>query len=107
MKSDLEVNVAITEARTSDSTNAKILSEMAVYLKSIGTSILLNPPILIRPEFLYSICVKGFPKKYCCKSFGLMSSVTLNASTQIEFHNDNVVDGKYLGLVHALDFNNI
>lgn len=107
LESNEQVNVQIIKASTEDGANAEDLSIVTANLTSKGTSILLPQPILIRPNFFYTICAKKFPKGHFFKSFDLESSVVVDSDGKIEFHNDKTVDGKIHGMIYKLAFNEI
>lgn len=96
--SELSVDMEITEARTLDGTNAKIISNMKMNLRSHKiTMVLFSHPILIRPEFFYTISIKELPNNYYFDLFEPPIPMTLESNIKIEFHNDNA-------LIRGLDF---
>lgn len=107
LKSHLTVNVEIYEARTLEDSNGKVVTKLKANLQSDYTTVSLPQPIVIRPGFFYTICIKGFPKRHWFNSFEQHSSVSLQTGTKVEFHSEKIVDGKIVGLIWLLSFNEI
>lgn len=107
LESDSPIKVEITEARTLDNTNSNILSNITGKLGTNSTIISFSQPILLRPDFVYTISIKGFPEDHYYKSFDLKRYITLDSGTKITFHNDRIVNGRSVGLIWKLKFNKI
>lgn len=105
LESELRVDVKIIEERTLDGhgTNAKLVSKVTANLDSDWKKISLTHPILIRPNYFYTISTKGFPKGHCFESYKQKTSMTLGAGGKIKFHNDETDKG----LIYRLHFNEI
>lgn len=107
LRAALLVDVTISEARSLDGPNVKILSNITANLESHLSTVSLRQQILIRPHFFYTICIKGFPGNHHFKSYEQHNSVTHPAEINFKFHNDKIVDGKVVSVIYGLHFNEI
>lgn len=99
----LPVKMEIMEASNSIGANSNLLLKMEIQLDSDETDILLSHPVLIRPEFFYTIRLGPFPRQYFYDSKDLNKVVQLESDTiKIEFHKIY-----RHALIYKLDFNKI
>lgn len=103
LRSSLPVDVEILENISWNRTNAKTLLEMKAELQSKDTNISLSYPVLIRPDFLYTIRIGKFADNHCVYSKEVKAEVRLDSDTLIKFHCYK----KVRGLISALKFNKI
>lgn len=104
--SNLLVEVEIYESTTFDNENATILLNFKANLQSRRvSSVSLPHPILIQPDFYYTICIRNIPdicNQY--RSCELNDNVRLNSSIDVYFDHY----GDYFGgLIYSLSFNEI
>lgn len=107
LRSDLLVDVEVTEARSLGGANSKVLLKMTANLGIESTITSLPQPILIRPDLFYTICIKRFPEDFRFGSLELNSSMTLESDIEIRFHHDKVSNERVVGLIYELYFNKI
>lgn len=109
LRSNLSVDVEITEAIDVKGTNTKTLLKMRTELKSEETNVSLQYPALIRPGFFYSICIGNFPDEHSYYSKEMKTETQLESDINIKFHNNAVSahDKKVIGLISILNFNKI
>lgn len=111
---NLTVEVKITETSDYDD-EVKVISNMTASLGSTMTKLLLPQPILIRPGFLYTICLGPFPCEHQYRTQLLKRKMRLTANATIEIHDnqDNDAHSDYededdddaFGMISELDFN--
>lgn len=101
LKSNLLTEV---EARKLDGANGKVLLNMTANVGLSWIDILFTQPILVRPAFFYTICIKGFPQGHYFTSEAQQSSVALRNGIKVEFHKDKIVNGKIVNALFRLDF---
>lgn len=80
---------------------------MTTNLGSHLSTVSFRQPILIRPDFFYTICIKGFPGNHHFKSNEQHNAVTHHSGIKVKFHNDKLVDGKIVSVIWELHFNDI
>lgn len=109
LRSNLSVDVEITEAIDVKGTNTKTLLKMRTELKSEETNVSLQYPALIRPGFFYSICIGNFPDEHSYYSKEMKTETQLESDINIKFHSNAVSahDKKVIGLISILNFNKI
>lgn len=110
-RSDLPVDVKITEGRTFDYTkyseDTKILMTMKAELNTKNPSASLPQPILIKPGFFYEIFMQKFPDEHFVNCRELAETIELDSNITIEFHNSLMNDGKFFQTISVLKFNRI
>lgn len=113
LKWDLTVDVEISETND-DIKHLRSLCKIEAKLKSADTKVILPHPLLIRPGYLYKICVSKFPDGFvaCCKVLQqncIVFEQEQQSDISIEFYNcyKTPKGGKIIGLISALEFNRI
>lgn len=109
VRSNLPVDVEITEASDLNGANAKSLLKTKAQLQSKDTDVSLPNSVLIRPGLFYTICIRPFPDEHSYYTKELKTQVQLGPDVTVKFHNHTTrtSDGKVTGLISALDFNRI
>lgn len=104
----LLAEVEIIETRTLDEADmANVLSHLIANLESQDTMVLLPQPILIRPDFFYTICIRKLPDDHCFYSKDHLDFQALESNIEITFHKSKIAQGKTGRLISTLNFNKI
>lgn len=84
-----------------------LYSKQNISLRSSGTKITLDKPILIKPRHKYKIRMQQSPPDSCCSGGLLKSEVPIQPDITVRFHDDPVVgtDKVARGLISVLYFN--
>lgn len=106
-RDQLRVEVQITEAQSVDGADSKLCRSMPAVLKKINPTISLPEPILIRPDFFYTISISRIPEYQQFLSRDMLNLVTVEPDITIEFHNDATCNGHHVGLIANLHFNKL
>lgn len=106
----LLVNVKIVEIYNTngDEEDFNVLLQMVASLKSETTNVRLPHPILIKPDFVYSIIIAPFPDPYYFLAPQVQEQVDIESDIRVRFHKCKVDENELvIELITSLDFNRI
>lgn len=109
LRANFPVKVKITEQlmMTDDKATAKMISNFNAELQSMEIDVLLPRPVVIRPEFIYTICIGTFPDEHVSYAHELKHKVHVDADIDVQFHNCFAENGKIFELISMVKFNRI
>lgn len=109
LRSDLSLDVKITETIDMRATKWNCVVKMRAKLQSRATKVLLPYPILIKPGFFYRISIGKFPDEHCFHCTEMKTQTLLESDIMVYFHNCQTAENTetVVDIVSALNFNRI